>query len=410
VVADIAVVGAGIIGLASARELLLRHPGLRVCVIDKEERLAAHQTGHNSGVIHSGIYYAPGSLKARLCVSGSRELYRYCDERGIRVERCGKVIVATEESELGRLNDLYQRGVSNGVPGIELVGPDRLRELEPHCNGIRAVWSPSTGIVDFSAVAASYAQDIVDAGGEIRLGHEVLEVGVSSSGITLVTSNGDISAARLISCGGLHADHLAAMTGGAPKPAIIPFRGDYWQLRPDARHLCRNMIYPVPDPAFPFLGIHATRRIGTGEVWLGPNAVLAFAREGYGRFQLRPRELIAALRDRGLQRLVAKYWRTGLGEMWRDYNKRSFLKAVRRYLPEVRMRDLERGPSGVRAQALNEDGSLVDDFVVETQGERVLHVRNAPSPAATSSLAIAGLIADNAEECFGLDLRSSVGA
>jgi L-2-hydroxyglutarate oxidase len=408
--ADVAVVGAGIIGLASARELLLRHPELRVTVIDKEERLAAHQSGHNSGVIHSGVYYVPGSLKARLCVTGSRELYRYCDERGIPTERCGKVIVATDESELSRLNQLYERGVANEVPGIEMIGPERLRELEPHCNGIGAVWSPATGIVDYSAVAASYARDIIDAGGEIRLGHKVLEVAVSSSGVTVVTSKGDVAADRLISCGGLFADHIAAMTGGARKPAIVPFRGDYWQLRRQARHLCRNMIYPVPDPTFPFLGIHATRRIGTGEVWLGPNAVLAFAREGYGRFELRPRELIAALRQRGLQRLAAKYWRTGLAEMWRDYNKRSFLNAVRRYLPEVGMDDLERGPSGVRAQALSDDGSLVDDFVVEAQGDHVLHVRNAPSPAATSSLAIAGLIADNAEQCFGLGLRSNIGA
>ena len=409
-VADVAIVGAGIIGLASARELLLRHPGLRVCVIDKEDRLAAHQTGHNSGVIHSGVYYAPGSLKARLCVSGSRELYAYCAARGIRVERCGKVIVATDESELSRLNDLYQRGVANGVPGIELIGPERLRELEPHCAGIRAAWSPGTGIVDYSAVAAAYAQDVRDAGGEIRLGHKVMEVAVSSSGVTVVTSKGDIFANRLISCGGLFADQLAAMTGGARKPAIIPFRGDYWQLRQEARHLCRNMIYPVPDPAFPFLGIHATRRIDSGEVWLGPNAVLAFAREGYGRFQVRPRELSAAVRERGFQRLAGRYWRTGLGEMWRDYNKRAFLSAVRRYLPEVKMEDLERGPSGVRAQALNDDGSLVDDFVVEAQGDRVFHVRNAPSPAATSSLAIAGLIVDNAEQRFDLGSRSQVEA
>lgn len=409
-IADVAIIGAGIIGLASARELLLRHPGLRVCVIDKEERLAAHQTGHNSGVIHSGVYYAPGSLKARLCVSGGRELFAYCEERGIAVERCGKVIVATDESELSRLNDLYRRGVANGVPGIELIGPERLRELEPHCAGIRAVWSPGTGIVDYSAVAAAYAQDVRDAGGEIRLGHKVLEVAVASSGVSVLTSKGDIVASRLISCGGLFADHLAAMTGGGRKPAIIPFRGDYWLLRSEARHLCRNMIYPVPDPAFPFLGIHATRRIDSGEVWLGPNAVLAFAREGYGRLQVRPRELMAAVGERGLQRLAARYWRTGLGEMWRDYNKRAFLNAVRRYLPEVKMVDLERGPSGVRAQALNDDGSLVDDFVVEAQGDRVLHVRNAPSPAATSSLAIAGLIADSAEQRFDLGARSRVEA
>jgi L-2-hydroxyglutarate oxidase LhgO len=296
------------------------------------------------------------------------------------------------------------------VPGIELIGPEKLRELEPHGTGVRAVWSPGTGIVDYSAVASSYARDILEAGGEIRLGHKVLEVVVSGSGVTVVTSQGDIGATRLISCGGLFADHLAAMTGGARKPAIVPFRGDYWQLRPEARHLCRNMIYPVPDPTFPFLGIHATRRIDTGEVWLGPNAVLAFAREGYGRFQVRPRELMAAVAERGLQRLAARYWRTGLGEMWRDYNKRAFLNAVRRYLPEVKMEDLERGPSGVRAQALNDDGSLVDDFVVEAQGDRVLHVRNAPSPAATSSLAIAGLIIDNAEQSFGLGVPAPLEA
>ena len=398
---DVVVVGAGIVGLASGRELLHRHPALRLAVIEKERAVGRHQTGHNSGVIHSGIYYPAGSLKARLCVSGARELYSYCEERGIPTERCGKVIVATEESELGRLRALYERGVANGVEGLELVGPERLRELEPHCVGLQALWSPNTGIVDFRLVAEHYALDVRNAGGEVHTGRELTGLRRLPDRVVLETPSGELEARRVLTCAGLQADRVAALSGGAREPRVVPFRGDYWQLRPEARHLCRNLIYPVPDPAFPFLGVHATRRIGSGEVWLGPNAVLAFAREGYRRRDLRAGDLVDALGNPAFWRLASRYWRTGSIEMWRDYSKRAFCASVQRYIPEVTLSDMVPGPSGVRAQALDAEGRLVDDFVVDVQGDRVLHVRNAPSPAATSSLAIGRLVAEEAVRAFG---------
>ncbi|HKF75805.1 MAG TPA: L-2-hydroxyglutarate oxidase [Candidatus Dormibacteraeota bacterium] len=399
---DVIVVGAGIVGLASARELLGRRPGLRLAVVDKEARIGAHQTGHNSGVIHSGIYYAPGSLKARLCVAGAREMYAYCQQREIPTERCGKVIVATEESELERLGALYERGRANGVEGLEMIGPERLREIEPHCAGLRALWSPCTGIVDYSLVARRYALDVREAGGEVHTGVDVRALRRVADRVVVETSARDLEARRVVTCAGLQADRLASLSGGAREPRIVPFRGDYWQLRPEARRLCRNLIYPVPDPGFPFLGVHATRRIGTGEVWLGPNAVLAFAREGYRRRDVRPRDLAQSLLNPGFRRLARKHWRMGAVEMWRDYSKRAFWRSVRRYLPDVTMADMVPGPSGVRAQALDPAGGLVDDFVVDVQADRILHVRNAPSPAATSSLAIGRLVADSVQEAFGV--------
>lgn len=401
---DVIVVGAGIVGLASARALLDRRPGLRLAIVDKERRIGVHQTGHNSGVIHSGVYYLPGTLKARLCVEGSAELYRYCEAHGIATERCGKVIVATEEAELGRLQQLYHRGRANGVPGLELIDRDRLHELEPSCRGIKALWSPCTGIVDYSQVAQSLGVDVRNAGAEIHTGREVVAIRRLPDRVVLLTRHGELECRRLVTCAGLHSDRVAAMTGSSLEPRIVPFRGDYWQLRPEARDLCRNLIYPVPDPAFPFLGVHGTRRIGTGEVWLGPNAVLAFAREGYGRFGVRPGDLLSAMGYRGFRRLATRHWRLGAVELWRDYSKRGFLQAVQRYLPDVTLRDMVPGPSGVRAQALDATGRLVDDFVLDTAGDRVLHVRNAPSPAATSSLAIGRLIANRAAEVFGEQL------
>jgi (S)-2-hydroxyglutarate dehydrogenase len=405
---DVVVVGAGIVGLASARELLTRRPGLRVAVIDKESRIAAHQTGHNSGVIHSGIYYTPGSLKARLCISGARLLYAYCESRGIPAERCGKVIVATEEAELGRLQDLHRRGLANGVEGLELVGHERLRELEPYCAGIAALWSPNSGIVDYRLVASNYALDIRNAGGEIRTGTRLTGLRRLADRVVLETTAGDLEGRRVLTCAGLLADRVAALSGGAREPRVVPFRGDYWELRPQARHLCSNLIYPVPDPAFPFLGVHATRRIGSRAVWLGPNAVLAFAREGYRRRDVVPRDLAEALANPGFRRLARSYWRTGAEEMWRDFSKRAFHASVQRYLPQVTMEDMVPGPSGVRAQALDGKGRLVDDFVVDTEGGRIMHVRNAPSPAATSSLAIGRMVVDEAEEAFGGLPRAAV--
>ena len=399
---DVAVIGAGILGLGTARELLQRHPKLKLAVVDKEPRVGVHQTGHNSGVIHSGIYYAPGSLKAKLCTQGSREMYAFCAQRGIPTDRCGKVIVALTEDELPRLENLHQRGLANGVEGLEMVGPERLRELEPHCVGVKALWSPNTGIVNYSLVNAAYADDVRAAGAELLLGREVTGLETRPDGMAVATTGGGLEARHVIACGGLHADHLAQLTGGASEPRIVPFRGDYWMLKPHCRHLARNLIYPVPDPSFPFLGVHFTRRIEDGSVWLGPNAVLAFAREGYGRLHIQARELLEALRYPGFQKLATRYWKTGLAEMIRDFSKVAFLRSLQKYVPSLKASDLEPGPSGVRAQALAPDGTLVDDFVFDVQGTQVIHVRNAPSPAATSSLAIARLIADKADEVFSL--------
>jgi L-2-hydroxyglutarate oxidase len=399
---DIAVIGAGILGLGTARELLLRHPQLRLAVLDKEFRIGQHQSGHNSGVIHSGIYYAPGSLKAKLCTQGNREMYAFCAERGIPTDRCGKVIVAVDEEELPRLRNLYERGQKNGVEGLELIGPERLAELEPHCVGVKAVWSPNTGIVNYDLVTAAYAEDVRQAGGELLLNREVTGLQLRSGEATLETPAGGVQAKHIVACAGLYADKLARLTGGSGDPQIVPFRGDYWVLKAERRHLVRNLIYPVPDPSFPFLGVHFTRRIEDGAVWLGPNAVLAFAREGYRRLDTNRAELLEALRYPGFQRLAAKYWKTGLAEMVRDFSKSAFLRSLQRYVPSLVADDLVPGPSGVRAQALAPDGTLVDDFVFDVQGTQVIHVRNAPSPAATSSLGIARLIAGKADEVFSL--------
>jgi len=399
---DLVVIGAGILGLAVSRELLIRYPKLKLAVLDKEPSIGQHQSGHNSGVLHSGIYYAPGSLKAKLCVEGQRELYAYCDKKGIPTDRCGKVIVAVTEDEVPRLNNLLERGTTNGVEGLELIGPERLREIEPHCVGVKALWSPNTGIVDFNRVNRAYADDVQTSGGEILPGYEVTGFVDRAGEVVLNTTAGEINARHVVACAGLHSDRVGRMTGAPRDPRIVPFRGDYWILRPDRRSLALNLIYPVPDPSFPFLGVHFTRRMEDGSVWLGPNAVLAFAREGYRRLDLRPRDLAEAVAYPGFLKLARKYWETGLTEMVRDFSKSEFLKSLQKYVPELTMADLLPGPSGVRAQALNPDGSLVDDFVFNTQGSRIVHVRNAPSPGATSSLGIGRLIADTASQAFGL--------
>lgn len=387
-------------GLAAARELLKRRPGSRLVMIEKESEVAAHQSGHNSGVIHSGIYYTPGTLKARLCVTGMAEMYSYCEEHSIATDRCGKLIVASDESELQRLDDLHRRGIANGVHGLAVIGPDAMREIEPHCVGVRALWSPNTGIVDYRQVALAYATEIRAAGGEILTGRRLTGLREGAQGVELQTSAGELVANRVLACAGLYADRVASLTGAPREPRIVPFRGDYWQLKKERRHLARNLIYPVPDPTFPFLGVHFTRRIGDGAVWLGPNAVLAFSREGYGRLDTRPGDLGEALTHSGFLRLAARHWRSGMGEMYRDFSKRAFLKTCQKYIPEMTVDDMEPGPSGVRAQALGTDGKLVDDFIVNVQGPRLMHVRNAPSPAATSSLAIGRLIADAFDQAF----------
>jgi (S)-2-hydroxyglutarate dehydrogenase len=397
---DLAIIGGGIVGLATAMELLMRLPSLQLVVLEKEHEIAQHQTGHNSGVIHSGIYYTPGSLKAKACVSGKAKLLRFCEEQGIPYELCGKVIVATHQEELLRLEQLYQRGLANGVPGLELIGPQRLCEIEPYAVGIKALYSPNTGIIDYSQVARAYAGCFLSRGGQILTDHEVTAIEQRNVSYRLTTPEHTIEARYVISCAGLYADRIARLAGAARPPQIVPFRGDYYLLRPQRTDLVRGMIYPVPDPRFPFLGVHLTRRTN-GEVWLGPNAVLAFAREGYHRFDINVGDLSETLGYRGIRKLASRYWRVGLQEMYRDVSKASFLKALQRYLPELHPADLLPGPAGVRAQALAPDGTLVDDFIVNSLGG-MLFVRNAPSPAATSSLAIAEMIADTAQEQFAL--------
>jgi L-2-hydroxyglutarate oxidase len=395
---DVIVVGAGILGLATARELLHRRSRVRLLVVDKELVLAAHQTGHNSGVLHAGLYYQPGSLKARLCRAGKASLEQYAAEHGIAVERCGKLVIAADPVDLPALGELRRRGEANDVPGIEMLGPAGLRDIEPHAVGCGALWSPSTSIVDYRSVAAAMADDVKDAGGEIRLGVEITGISSRADRLVLTAGQGTVASRHLVACAGLHADRLVRMTGSDPQEQIVPFRGDYYTLTESAAEMVRGLIYPVPDPRFPFLGIHLTRTVG-GRVLAGPNAVLAFHREGYLRRDFRTRDVWSVIAAPGFRRLAQRYWRTGISEMWRDWNKRAFLRAVQRFVPEIESRDLRWGPSGVRAQAVDPDGSLVDDFRLGTDG-RCLHVRNAPSPAATASMAIASYLADQAELQF----------
>jgi (S)-2-hydroxyglutarate dehydrogenase len=390
--ADLVLVGAGIVGLAVARELLSRRPGLRLTVLEKEAAIAQHQTAHNSGVIHSGVYYEPGSLKAELCVEGSRLMYEFCAEKGIPTDRCGKVIAAASEAELPRLEELKRRGEANGVRGLEEIGPERLAELEPNVVGVRALHSPETGIVDFRLVAKALADEVRERGGSILTGHAVEHIASTPDGASVRTSRGEFHAKRLVTCAGLQSDQLAVMTGAPPNPRIVPFRGTYYALSERAQSLVNGLVYPVPDPTFPFLGVHFTKQI-SGEMWAGPNAVLAFAREGYRRRDFRRRDLWQTLSYRGFRRMARRYWRTGLAEAWGEVSKRAFVKAMRKQVPAVRLEDLGARHAGVRAQAVAEDGTLLDDFWLD-EAPHVTHIRNAPSPAATSSLALARRIAD----------------
>jgi L-2-hydroxyglutarate oxidase LhgO len=395
---DLIVIGGGIVGLATAYQLLLRKSDLRLALLEKESELGTHQTGHNSGVLHAGLYYPPGSRKARLCREGKATIETFADRHGIPYELCGKLVVAIDGGELERLTGIKERGIANGVEGLEEVGPERLREIEPHAAGIRALWSPRSGIIDFRRVALAYADEVRSRGGTILTAQEVVSIRARESERVVRTRSGEFIARDLISCGGLYSDRLAAMTGDAGNERIVPFRGDYYTLKPNARHLVRGLIYPVPDPRFPFLGVHFTRRID-GEILAGPNAVLAFAREGYKRLDISPRELAATLMFPGFLRLAKTYLRTGLAEMWRDWSRRAFAAGLKRYVPEIREQDLIFGPSGVRAQSLSADGRMVDDFSIG-ESAHILHVRNAPSPAATASLAIGRELAEMAIKRF----------
>lgn len=399
---DTTIIGGGIIGLATALEITQRWPHLKLAVLEKEEHLATHQTGHNSGVIHSGIYYKPGSLKAQTCMTGAQAIVTFCQQHDIPYEICGKVVVATSPAEIPRLEELHRRGTANGVEGMEMIGPERLRELEPHATGIKALHVPTTGIIDFPRVAQTYARLIQEKGGEIRLRHELRRIVHTDGGLVLETSQGSLYSKFMINCGGLFCDRIARMAGAQPDLQIVPFRGEYYTVVAQRRSLIKNLIYPVPDPAFPFLGVHFTRTID-GLVEAGPNAVLAFAREGYKKSDFNARDLQETLTFSGFRKMARKYWQTGLGELYRSFSKQAFLTALQRLLPELTLSDLQPGGSGVRAQAISSQGALVDDFMITVIGS-ALHVLNAPSPGATASLAIGKMIVDKAEQTFGLGM------
>lgn len=396
----VVVIGGGIVGLATAKALVEGERPARPIVLEKEPALARHQTGHNSGVIHSGIYYKPGSLKARFTVQGAREMVELARAHGIAHEICGKVVVATRPEELPRLAELERRGRANGVPGMAMIGPERLRELEPHAAGLQALAVASTGIIDYVAVAERYAAIVRERGGEIRTGTRVLGLRRDGGEWVVETSAGSARTPYVINCAGLHSDLMARLAGAIPPVRIIPFRGEYYELAPARASLVRALIYPVPDPAFPFLGVHFTRMVGGG-VEAGPNAVLSFKREGYRKTDFDPREAWDTLSYPGFWKLAARYWRTGAGEFHRSFSKAAFVRALQRLLPDLRMDDLHPSGAGVRAQAIDPGGALVDDFSIQVLGG-VVHVLNAPSPAATASLPIGRAIADEARRHFGL--------
>jgi (S)-2-hydroxyglutarate dehydrogenase len=389
---DLVVVGAGIIGLAVARELLTRHPSARLCVLDAESAVGRHQTGHSSGVVHAGIYYRPGSLKARLCVEGGKALYEYCDKRGLSYRRDGKLIVATEERELAGLDELERRGRANGVPGLRRLGGDEIGEAETAARGLAGLHSPQTGIVDFGRVADSYATDVAASGGTVHLGAEVTGVAQRPGAIELRHSRGSIRAAVAVFCAGLRADRLAVACGAPADPRIVPFRGGYLEIVGDEAEAVRASVYPVPDADLPFLGAHLTRALD-GRLLVGPSALLAPARDAYRLATVRPRDLAETLTWPGTWRLAGKHWRTGLHELRLAASPKAFLAEGARMVPMLRGARTRTAPAGIRAQALARDGSLVDDFVLH-RTERAIHLRNAPSPAATSSLALARLVAD----------------
>jgi L-2-hydroxyglutarate oxidase len=389
---DVAIIGGGIVGLATAFRLTQEFPRARVAILEKESSLAAHQTGHNSGVLHSGIYYKPGSLKAINCREGKLAMERFCADEGVDYEICGKVIVAVDESEFAALENIYQRGQANGVR-CELIDQDALRDLEPHASGLRAIHVPEAGIVNFRQVCERLAARVREAGGQIALGTRVLRVTSDEAETRIETTGDEVSARVVVNCAGLHCDRVASMTGQQLPAKVVPFRGEYYELKPDAFHLCRNLIYPVPDPSFPFLGVHFTRMID-GTVECGPNAVLAFAREGYRRRDVNLRDLSESLTYPGFIRISLKYWRVGLGEMWRSISKRAFVRALQRLVPAIEAEQLHVAPAGVRAQAITRDGQMVDDFLI-VASDRVINVGNAPSPAATSSLNIGRTIVDH---------------
>ena len=389
---DIVVIGGGIVGLAVAMETGRRFPHWRLAVLEKEDHVAAHQTGHNSGVIHSGIYYKPGSLKARTCVEGAAAMVAFCQEHGIPHQICGKVVVATRAEEIPALEELHRRGTANGVPNLAFLDPEQLRKFEPHSSGIRALRVPTTGITDYTAVARKFAELVIAQGGEVITGARVYGIVRRGEETVVETTRGHFQTSQLINCAGLHSDRVARLAGARLDLQIVPFRGEYYEIVPERQHLVKALIYPVPDPKFPFLGVHFTRRI-QGVVEAGPNAVLAWRREGYHKTDLALGDAMETLSFPGFWRMARKYWRSGLEEFYRSLSKKAFTRALQRLAPELREEDLRPGGSGVRAQALDRAGNLLDDFCI-VRTEHAIHVLNVPSPAATASLAIARHIVD----------------
>lgn len=389
---DVTVVGAGIVGLATALQLKKQRPELRITVVEKEAKVAAHQTGNNSGVIHSGIYYKPGSLKAKNCIDGYHMLLDFCREQHIPFDLCGKIIVATGPNELEALDNIYKRGIENGLEGLRYIDEKEIKEMEPHTSGIKGIIVPQTGIVDYKVVAQKYAEVFVALGGELKLNTKVTGVKTNNEGVEIETSCGTIQCKLIINCAGLYCDKVAAFTIPDLQVKIVPFRGEYYSLKKEKRNLVKNLIYPVPDPNFPFLGVHFTRRID-GEIEAGPNAVLAFQREGYKKSQINLSELFEIFAWKGFRKVAAKYWKTGMGEFWRSFNKNAFTHALQKLLPEIQKEDLVPGGAGVRAQACDKEGGLIDDFYI-TERPGQIHVLNAPSPAATSSLSIGLKVAE----------------
>ena len=396
---DVIVVGGGILGLSTAMEITRRHSRKRVLVLEKEADVGRHQSLHNSGVIHAGLYYRPGSLKAKTCVEGAAAMVRFAQKHGIDHEICGKVVVATTEAEIPRLEELRRRGEANGIENIAVLGPEELREIEPHTRGVKALRVPSTGIIDYGVVVRAYAR-LIEAGGQrIQTSAQVTGIAVAGGEKRVETTAGDFAGKLIVNCAGLYADRIAKLAGGAPPMKIVPFRGEYYELTPGRRSLVKSLIYPVPDPAFPFLGVHFTRRVN-GSVEAGPNAVLAYMREGYTKTGISPYDLFETLTYPGFLKLARKYWKVGLGEMVRSVSKSAFTRALQKLMPEIRESDLVPAGAGVRAQAVDRNGGLLDDFsIIRTEG--AVHVCNAPSPGATASLMIGRAIADMAEEMAG---------
>ena len=389
---DIIIVGGGIVGLGTALNILERRPGSKVLVLEKENEVAKHQTGNNSGVIHSGLYYKPGSLKAKNCIDGYNMLIRFCQINDVPFELCGKIVVATEEKEVPLLKNLFDRGAQNGLKGFKMLSAPELKEYEPHVNGVAGFFVPQTGIVDYKVVAEKYAELIRKNGGEIHLNEKVTDIKTASSSVTVTTDKSSYETKQFINCAGLYSDKIARLTTPEVNVKIIPFRGEYYKLKKEKEYLVRNLIYPVPDPNFPFLGVHFTRMM-KGGVEAGPNAVLAFKREGYKRSDINLGELAETLAWPGFQKVAKKYWRTGMGEMYRSFSKAAFTKALQKLMPEVQQDDLVDGGAGVRAQACDRTGGLVDDFLILEKAQ-VINVCNAPSPAATSSLSIGKTVAE----------------